>query len=377
VTGNILEILGISGKEDVISNLLRYCLDVSPNFRAAFLQTICQIDSSDITIARALTRVSTASAGIPDLIIATEGSREKHLVILENKLKADEGSDQTVRYSSPECVRDVKARVGWSGVPVSESFVFLTLFPDQKPEAPVFCRTTYWNLLEATQDLPPLEDSTAQLLLDAWTSLLAKFYSKNFISPEDILLAKLQETDPLEGNYLYFKSFVQSLPLERGLEVEFTFRSSARGRRYFGAVISKPSWHSGEMQETEGVYQLNANRHFNIHFEPQFHYLKGIMELYLHYEVNPYHTAEWVVKHVPTAQYNNYASVRERFIEALRSKGITGLLIGGGSNQIAKAHLNINEASVSRACKEISEVINQVAVHIEEIVDDPTGIFAG
>src|SRR5271169_1028422 len=41
---------------------------------------------------------------------------------------------------------------------------------------------------------------------------------------------------PLEGNYLFFKSFVRGLSLSRELVVEHTFRSSASGRRYFGAI---------------------------------------------------------------------------------------------------------------------------------------------
>jgi hypothetical protein len=373
MTKNILEILGITSKEDVISNLLRYCIDVSPGFRAAFLQTICQIDSSDITNTRVLTRVSTDSTGIPDLIIAAEDTREKHLVIIENKLKADEGSDQTVRYSMPECVRDIKDRLKWLDVPVSESFIFLTLFPDQEPKSSVFHQTTYLELLNATKDFQSIEDPTAQLLFDAWKSLLMTFYSKSFVSPDDLLLAKLQETDPLEGNYLYFKSFFQNLSLERNLVTEFTFRSSALGRRYFGAVISKPSWHPEVMQKKEGGYHLNAQRNFNIHFEPQFHYLTGVMGLYIHYEINPYDTVREVLKYVPADQYKNYVSVRDRFIEALRLKGITDLKIGGRSNQIAKTHIDIDDKTASHARREISNFINNVAVHIDEIVDDHMG----
>ncbi|MGB9419722.1 MAG: PD-(D/E)XK nuclease family protein [Candidatus Acidiferrum sp.] len=373
---NLLEVLGISSKEDVISNLLRYCLEVSPTFCKVFLDSICGICSSDLNKARAFTRISTDSSGIPDLVIAAESSRQRHLVILENKLKANEGDDQTVRYSSAECVREVKNRIGWSGIPVTETFVFLTLFPDQEPGAQVFRRVTYEDLLKAAPAFEAVEDSLAHLLLEAWVSLLKRFYSKGSVSPEDFLLTKLQETDPLEGNFLYFKSFVETLSLSRNLTVEQTFRSSAQGRRFFGAIISKDSWHPAEMQELSEKYELDGRKHFNIHFEPQFHYLKGVMELYVHYEVNPYQTAEWVKTHVRAEQLAAYTNVREQFVNELRKKSGSDLLIGGRTNQIAKARLALQKATVSGASEEISAIINRVALNIDQLRDDPMGVFA-
>ena len=365
---NVLKVLGIAGKEDVISNLLQYCLVVSPLFRHAFLLNICEIQPSDVSRVRVLTRVSTDSAGVPDLVVAVDDLGKNTLVILENKLKADEGKDQTGRYSSPECVRDIQHRLGLSGATVDVKFVFLALYPDQKPQAPEFKQVTYKNLVEAVRNLPLLEDSLAQLLLNAWMSLLEDFYSNAAISDEDFLLARLQTRDPLDGNYLYFKSFVQGISLQGGLEVENTFRSSAPGRRYYGAVISKPPWHPREMKEINGVYQLDAEQNFSIHFEPQFHDLKGVLELYLHYEVNPYQTKAWIDKHVSRTQYDAYTRVRERFIEALRSRGIPDLLIGGRSNQIAKARLQLSDATVTQARNVIAQLINRVAVHIDEMV---------
>lgn len=373
---NILSILGVSSKEDVISNLLCYCIEASPAFCSVFLRDICGIDPLGLTNTRAFTRITTGSSGVPDLIVMAESATQKHLVILENKLKADEGKDQTDRYSSPECVQDVKNYVGWPDAVVAEHFIFLTLFPDQEPEANIFQCATYSDLSQAIKGLTKLEDPVAKLLLEAWISLVSQFYLRASISPADVLLAKLQEYDPLEGSYLYFRSFVQDLELGYGLEVEDKFRSSARGRRYFGAVISKPSWHPAEMQEVDGIYHLDAKQNFNIHFEPQFHYLKGTFELYVHYEVNPYRTASWVADNISLDQYDSYNNLRERFIETLRAKGIPDLSIGGGSNQIAKARLTIEDSTVAEARDAIAEIINRVAAHIDDICNDPKSLFA-
>lgn len=364
---NVLEALGVCNREDAISNLLRYCIEASSLFRDAFLRHICGTPSQ-ITNFRAVTRLSTNSSGIPDLVIATEDSRQKYLVILENKLKADEGVDQTVRYSSADCIKDLKERLGWSGLSTTEAFVFLTLFPDQKPEASMFQSATYDQVLQLARDLPPLEDSLAQLLLQALTSLLARFYSKATSLPTDFLLTKLQETDPLEGGYLYFKAFLHGIPLRRQLGVERTYRSSAQGRRYFGAIISKPSWHPEEMQEHSGKYNLDGSKHFNIHFEPQFDCLSGEMKLYLHYEVNPYNSLSWVRKNISPEHLEEYQRVREEFIEELRRRKVKGVTLGGRSNQVARANLLFADMTVSEASTKTATIIDGVATHIDEIL---------
>jgi hypothetical protein len=84
--------------------------------------------------------------------------------------------------------------------------------------------------------------------------------------------------------------------------------------------------------------------------------------------VNPYRTAEWVAKHIPRSEHDAYAKRRQRFVEALRTKGLADLSIGGGSNQIGKARLDLAGASVSEARRAIAHVINRVAVHIDDIL---------
>ena len=373
MNANVLSILGVSAKEDVISNLLRYCIEASPAIRDAFLAKVFNVPSLALTRVRALTRVSTDSSGIPDVVVAAESAQEKYLVVLENKLKADEGDDQTIRYCSRDCMESVKRRVGWSSVPVTESFIFLTLFPDQRPAAGAFRSVSYQDVLNVMRVIPrPIDDPMAQLLLDSWMALLEQFYSKSLARENDLLLARLQEADPLEGNYLYFKSFVDGLSMPDGLSVEETFRSSAKGRRYFGAVISKPSWHPAELEQVHGRWPLDVARHFNIHFEPQFHYLKGILELYLHYEVNPYQPVKWVRAHVDPSEYAAYEKMREGFVHALGNRGISGLKIGGRTNQIAKAQLKLENATVRAARELISDFLRTAATHIDAIQNGVT-----
>lgn len=371
---NVLSILGVAAKEDVISNLLCYCLKVWPAFQVAFLRAVASLDTAQGASTQIFTRVQTESSGVPDLVIAAETSLRRCLIIIENKLKADEGQDQTERYASPECVRDLKRRVKWENSSLDEVFVFLTLFPDQEPKASAFRQITYRDLLPLIRGLPPAPDTLVNLLLRSWTALLDVFYSKALVAAQDILLDKLQEYDPLEGNYLYFKTFIAELSLSYNLQVESTFRSSAQGRRFFGAQISKASWHPGEMKD---VNDFDGTQHFHIHFEPQFDYLNGILNVYLHYEVNPYQPLDWVTKHIPSAKYNVYCTIRDRVVEALRLRHIPEFVIGGRSNQIGKAKLDLKGATVAQAQELIASAIGNMTAHIDQILPDSHGICAG
>src|SRR5687768_10845633 len=135
VEDNIFRVLGIQSREDCVSNALAYAFNTSLAFRRAFLRCICEKDPDQYNSCQAFTRISTGAPGIPDLVLAIENSVCAEIVVIENKLKAEEGDDQTQRYASKEAVAALSRRL-LPGRPIGEpSFVFLTLFPDQQPAA--------------------------------------------------------------------------------------------------------------------------------------------------------------------------------------------------------------------------------------------------
>ena len=132
---NIYCVLGIQSHEDCISNALAYAFNVSSAFRQGFLRQICGKVPDRYDSFQAFTRVSAGEPGIPDIVLALGKASGAEIVVIENKLKAEEGSDQTERYCSKEAVEGLCNRL-LPGKPIGEaSFVFLTLFPDQEPAA--------------------------------------------------------------------------------------------------------------------------------------------------------------------------------------------------------------------------------------------------
>lgn len=97
IEDNIFRVLGIQSREDCVSNALAYAFNTSLAYRRSFLRYICEKDPDQYNLrsCHAFTRISTGAPGIPDLVLALENSVCSEIVVIENKLKAEEGDDQT------------------------------------------------------------------------------------------------------------------------------------------------------------------------------------------------------------------------------------------------------------------------------------------
>ena len=98
---NIMDILGVTYKEDIISNLLAHSLINSVSFKTTSLENLVQLKNVSSYTVKAYIRIGT-SMGIPDIVIALKWDEVNcdKLIIIENKLKATEGYEQTKRYTN-------------------------------------------------------------------------------------------------------------------------------------------------------------------------------------------------------------------------------------------------------------------------------------
>lgn len=366
---NIFQILGVQSKEDVVSNALVHGLNNSISFLTIFLETVCKKDAKKYSKCIGFTRLSTATSGIPDIILACyQKNNTVDLIVIENKLKADEGEDQTERYASQESIESLIKVLELKDSQVFPSFVFLTLFPDQSPKSMDFKSATYLELSNGLDKFSRGVDAVAEQLIDDWNELLSKFYQCGSINHDDVATNKLTGTDNLDGGYLYFRSMLSELTFPPGFGVEYYFRSSRSGRRFYGAVISKDDWHPTEMSEVGGKWQLNGDSDFNIHFEPQYNVLNCIFNLFIHYEVNPYETEKWVLNNIGSSQYDHYKSVRDNFVRNLEARNIEGLIFGGGSNQIAKTSFNFQNKLTSEIQAMLQDFMQKVSHEIDFVL---------
>lgn len=89
---NIMDILGVTYKEDIISNLLIHSLNNSVSFKTTSLENLVQLKNVSSYTVKAYTRIGTPM-GIPYIVIALKWDEVNcdKLIIIENKLKSTEG----------------------------------------------------------------------------------------------------------------------------------------------------------------------------------------------------------------------------------------------------------------------------------------------
>lgn len=258
------------------------------------------------------------------------------VIVIEHKLGASEGQDQTKKYASSECLERLKEilvpifkvrEVTRSGIC---PFIFLALFPDQKPNCKQFTLKTHKDLHQIYLNAHEVGPG-AQLVLRHWHELLGRFYAKATFQPDDKFFEKLANNDSLDGSYLFFCAFLEDvvakLKLRNShLQLRHTYRASQQGRHYYGAHITNPRWHP-------------PNSEFDLHFEPQFNLLEGTLDLFLHYETNPYMPKAEAEKRMSEKCLKVYREQRTQFAEELKKHKFSQgkWQFRNGWNMIAKA----------------------------------------
>ena len=307
---NVLEILRVADKEDVISNLLAYCIRQSESFRNMFLERICGFEPGAYSECEVHARPQVPKFGTPDMVVVCTG-QATDWVIIENKLHALEGKDQTKRYASSEAVAALAKRFGLDPSESQPRFVFLTLFPDQAPESGQFSCVRYASLL---QDRPSHEKGSALALQlsSAWLDVLEHFYASEQLDAGEQVAQRLSDAHTPDAGYLAFRTLIRSILLPPELALDHPFRQSQKGRRYYGAAVTKPRWKTEPFDDRGRRWTLPKDNR-RIHIEPQYDVLGRTLKVHIHYETNPYHPVKKLRERVPQDQYEMYTSRRNAF----------------------------------------------------------------
>lgn len=361
---NLLEILGIADREDTITNLLCYCFRESADFRCCFLERVCGIVESEGDW-QVRTRKAVRDIGTPDLVLWRTGP-SADLVILENKLEAGEGADQTERYADPKCADTLTKELGL-GSQARTHLCFLSLFPE-KARNNDFRSATYDDLIKGGFPFGDQDELAAQLMT-ALYEVLTRFYSHSDLQDDDDFLTQLGATQAgtLDGGYLGFTTFLKRLSLPGNLEVEYTFRGSKQGRRFYGALITKDSWKSAPIEHSEGSWALPANNH-HIHLEPQYNALSSDFQLYIHYETNPYAPRKIIASRVSPTELAAYDQRRQFFKSLFAAAAGQEFKLHGGTkqhNQIAKVKLLLS----GRTVKESEDLVVESLRTATDVID--------
>lgn len=357
---NIIKLLGIGNKEDIISNMLVGMINESMEFRNAFLENIVGInvvyEKYEI---KAFTRVLT-SVGIPDIVIEVKKDINSTIVVIENKLGAEEGDNQTCRYSSEICKKEIRNYLGCMGN-VQFKFIYLTLIPE-KPASSSFINKIYKNILENV-DIEICDKYLNKLYKD-FKEVLKEFYNGLDISGDDILFNVLYEEVDSQKLFVRFKNIIETINDIKELKIREIGKTGGKGRISFYAKISKESWIGKQTIEIDNKYIVNRDT-FDIHLECAFDILKKVFVLPVHYETNPYLTVKQLQNNCNQCDIEKYLEKREevkkKLHEEIERKSDTNIRPFNGSNQIASIKLNIDEKTT------VNEFINLVKKYINEV----------
>ena len=369
---NIIELLGITYKEDIISNLIVGLINESNNFKISFLENIIGISNANLYNVEAFTRIATEQ-GIPDIIIKIYNEQKNVLVIIENKLKAEEGYTQTARYSTDKCIKDIclNNKINLEYNNVSKKFIYFTIIPEQIPSGERFVNKTYRDLLELVN--VEIENEILNHIYQDFMKLIKDFYCDLDVNKEDKILDLLYENIDNEKIYIKFKDIMKSCNFDNGLEVKYIGKTGGIGRISFIAQISKDSWVSkSNASLIEWLYSVNEDT-YNIRLEFSFDILNKVIKLPLHYETNPYIPKSKLIKQSTEEDYNKYLNRRElvknKLHEEILLLGDKDIKCYNGSNQIANIIINLdNNVTVKEFLEAVEQSCNKISILVDNVL---------
>ncbi|MEG2869540.1 MAG: hypothetical protein RR894_17545 [Terrisporobacter sp.] len=367
---NIIKLLGIGYKEDIISNLLIGLINGSEVFKNTFINKIVGIENPELYKVETFVRVNT-SKGEPDIILKIHNESTDILAIIENKLKAEEGYEQTKRYSDENCIRELclKSDINMDYENISTKFIYLTLLPEQIPTGDMFINKTYKDILDDVN--VDIESNKLDYLYKDFLSMLEDFYSGLEVNLNDSLLQVICNEPDSQKAYIKFMKIAKLLNFQGNLNISDIGKVGGTGRVSYIAKISKDTWTGSEKGILkDGCYTVNKNT-YDIHLELSFDLMSKVIKLPLHYETNPYIPKKKLESNCNLEDYEDYINARNQVVTKLHRK-IDNLKDNNinsynGSNQIASITIKLND---NTTVKEFLDAVVSYSNKIALIVDD-------
>ena len=365
-TRNVLSILGIAQNEDAVTNLLANLIEDVAAFRVAFLREFLGIDEFELD--RPKVRKKIGKSGIPDLILcASDGSRA---VVLENKLKADEGFKQTEKYASKVGRDELREILGLTTEAIE--FFYLSLLDHQAPRDPAFKVLKYERLIPLLVSASTSAGKPHSRLMADFASILESFYDRRNLDWEarfNDALTEDHESDPLDGSFFAFRCLFEEISHDYDLEFKEAWIGNDRGRPTYGCQLSKIEWCR---QEAPSPTEFEPREHFYVHFEPKFHRITRTLDVPIHFETMPYMTKATFENSVSAARVQAWRELAGDFRSALissRISEISGFSPRRGRLQTCKFDIQTEGRTVRQVRDQISSIIKEATPMIDATLD--------
>ncbi|MDK2887258.1 MAG: nuclease superfamily [Thermoanaerobacter sp.] len=282
LNGDILDILGVTDREDAYTNIIAYALANDISFRNAMLEMFLGSTSSsdDWEVKPWLQVISSQGKDVPDIVIYSR--QENAVIIVENKLFSSEGAEQTERYSSDVFNEAVREQLK---LPYGTKFVhvFLTL-EGIAPRSNKFKMVTY-SQIAALIPKSNKHSTKLGLLLDEFRQKVEEFDKWPLPRQDQPFLEYLKSTTPtkLVSGYRKFVLACNNFSVSKLIGPPECGITAHRGSGYIPlALWQKDNWYSQD--------DTNGRRCYEVHYEFQWDTRHDTLFFYLHYHTCPYVT---------------------------------------------------------------------------------------
>ncbi|WP_349409942.1 hypothetical protein [Pseudalkalibacillus sp. SCS-8] len=277
---NILDAFNVFYREDTISDFLINCFQDTNDFLVRFLSE-ADILVDEQTVFQVDTRVGLGeNIGTPDIVIRALSNNELKFIIVENKMGAAEGHEQTIRYESIEAKFQIAQKYNVSIENIEFHYIFLALDTTARPQNSQFIFLNYDIFLRGEW---PLQQKTLKYIFEDFKNKLQHFYEP-INNPYESLESDL-DLDGMQLKICWQKVLFDAFSSNEHLVLDWGEAGGA-GRNNFIFLITKQNWTSERSFREAGLRQT-----FNVHVDTYINMLdrsKGVKEIGVRFESFPY-----------------------------------------------------------------------------------------
>ncbi len=352
-----MDALNIFYREDTISDFLIHCFKDSDEFLIRFLQE-AKIQVGEHTVFQIDARVGLGkNIGTPDFVIRALTDSHMKFIIVENKMGAAEGHEQTNRYESLEARERIANKYNVALENIDFHYIFLALDTTATPRNSQFTFLNYDLFLQGDW---PLQQETLQFIFKDFQKKLHSFYEP-LKKPYESLDSDIQ-MDGMQRKICWQNILFDAFHSNKGLLLDWG-EAGGSGRNNFLFLISKPNWTSDKSFQEAGLAQT-----FNVHVDTYINMLDNegerVKEIGIRFESFPYEPHSKIKSlHDYERFLENKRDFSERLFECAAKRGIPA----------KRKNTKLLAMTVQIQAKTIRETVQEIKkqfVAVESCVDE-------
>lgn len=340
---DFFDILGINGREDSYTDLIKYAFDTSMEFKKKFCEFFAGSFNEDFSLSvrkKFTDNNLKPNNRIPDMFLYSKQKAE--IILIENKIFSGEGNGQLNRYSEPAFIAALKNEFKIDNDKVVKLY-FVTL-DGKAASCGNFIPTMWSTMIQNCTENIIFEDKRLSVLIEDLKTR-SKHYA-DFKSPvSDTRYAAYFQlctkwVNEQRAFECFFAEIKEWLEKEYELKSKFTWANNISGTQFL-LVLYRPDWIGAEIDQ-EGLENtvLQDETYRNLHIELNWTPKNNKMSLSIHYETNPYKTKKEldIINGFNKEKVEKYVNCRDNFTDRIYK------CVPSGWSKINKTNTIINKS---------------------------------